>query len=314
MGREVSAFSIIVPNWNGKPHLARCLSSLHLSAKRSGRSHELIVVDDASTDESWRVVEERFPRVRLLRNETNRGFAESVNRGVEAASGEIVVLINNDIVVKEDFVAALLEPFSTDSGQLFGVSARTVSWVDKQPNHINMSARFAKGMFELQWSDSPERTKTLFLQGGACAMRRSVFLELGGFNPLYSPGYWEDYDLSYRAARCGYTNLYEPRSLAYHLGKSSMRQKLGRAGIESLMARNQMLFTWLNLTDSNLVIKHFLWLPFHIGREFLTGRGFTLTKAFFQALPRAPRILSHRLRRRDHFQLSDREVLAAFAE
>ena len=145
-------------------------------------------------------------------------------------------------------------------------------------------------------------------------MRRSVFLELGGFNLLYSPGYWEDYDLAYRAAKCGYTNLYEPRSQAYHLGKASMHQQLGRAGVASLMERNHMLFTWLNLTDIDLLIKHFLWLPLHIGREFLTGCGFTLTKAFLRALPHVPRILGHRLRRRDPVRMSDKEVLRVFNE
>ncbi len=314
MERESLAFSIIVPNWNGKPYLARCLSSLQLSAKRTGLSYELIVVDDASTDDSWRIVEERFPRVRLLRNETNSGFAASVNRGVSVAAGEIVALINNDIVAKEDFLPALLEPFRSESARLFGVSARTVSWGDQQPNHINMSARFDRGLFELQWRESPQQARTLFLQGGACAMRRSVFFELGGFNLLYSPGYWEDYDLSYRAARCGYTNLYEPRSQAYHLGKGSMRQRLGHAGVASLMARNQMLFTWLNLTDIDLLIKHFLWLPLHMGKEFLTASGFTLTKAFLRALRCVPRILGHRLRRRDPVRMSDKEVLRAFNE
>ncbi len=314
MERETLAFSIIVPNWNGKPYLGRCLSSLLLSAKRTGLSYELIVVDDASTDESWQIVEERFPRVRLLRNETNSGFAASVNRGVVAAAGEIAVLINNDIIAKEGFLSALLEPFRPESGRLFGVSARTVSWGDQQPNQINMSARFVRGLFELQWRESPQQARTLFLQGGACAMRRSVFLELGGFGLLYSPGYWEDYDLAYRAAKCGYTNLYEPRSQAYHLGKSSMRQKLGHAGVTSLMARNQMLFTWLNLTDIDLLTKHFLWLPLHIGREFLTGSGFTLTKAFLRALRCVPRILGHRLRRRDPVRISDKELLRAFTE
>ena len=89
MEPESLAFSIIVPNWNGKPYLARCLSSLLLSAKRTGLSYELIVVDDASTDDSWRIAEERFPRVRLMRNEGNIGFAASVNRGVSVAAGEI---------------------------------------------------------------------------------------------------------------------------------------------------------------------------------------------------------------------------------
>ena len=96
------------------------------------------------------------------------------------------------------------------------------------------------------------------------------------------------------------------------MGKGSMRQKLGRAGVVSLVARNRMLFTWLNLRDIDLVIKHFLWLPLHMGREFMAGSGFELTKAFLRALRYVPRILSHRLRRRDPVELSDKEVLCAF--
>ena len=93
----------------------------------------------------------------------------------------------------------------------------------------------------------------MFMLGGCCAFRRSVFASLGGFSALYSPGYWEDYDLSYQAAKCGWKVLYSPRAEAYHFGSVSMNQRHGATEIRALRARNRILFHWLNFTDPELV-------------------------------------------------------------
>src|SRR5690606_12160882 len=134
-------------NWEGAEWIARALSSLQLSARAANRSYEIIVVDDASRDNSIAIIRERFPRVKLLVNPRNVGFGETVMRGVHEARGSVLILCNNDLVVKEEFIPRLAEWFAAPtinlpSGErfprekLFGVSARTVSWFDGKPNQV----------------------------------------------------------------------------------------------------------------------------------------------------------------------------------
>jgi GT2 family glycosyltransferase len=291
-------FSIVMPNWNGAEFVARGISSMLLSARAAGKPFEMIIVDDASTDTAPRIIAGTFQDVRLLINERNRGFSASVNRGVNAAKAPIIILANNDLVVREDFVPRLLEHFEHDAeGQIFGVSARTVNWTDGAPNHLNMSAHFSRGLIELDYEDSPESAPTLFIQGGACALRRDIFLTLGGFSAIYKPAYWEDYDISYRAAKMGYKLIYEPQALAYHLGRGSLSKVLGKEGVNSLTSRNYFLFTWLNLTDRSLLTRHFFSLPYHLFREIISGDEMRLTKGFFKAAPKLPQVMKARRKR-----------------
>jgi GT2 family glycosyltransferase len=303
-------FSIVIPNWNGEAFIVRGISSLLLSARAYKKPFEFIVVDDASTDDSCKIIETTFPDIRLIRNKENLGFGESVNAGVVASQAPIVILANNDIVAKEDFVKHLMEPFEKDQeSKLFGVSAKTVNWTDGSPNHLNMTAHFEKGLIALDFEDSSEAKPTLFLQGGACALRKDIFIALGSFSPLYNPGYWEDYDVSYRAAKMGFRMIYEPRALAWHLGKGSLMKVLGSEGLSALIKRNHFFFTWLNLTDASLLFSHFFHLPFHILREMLSGKPIGLTKGFLKALPNFFRVLAERRKRKISPRVSDRTLL-----
>ena len=303
-------FSVVMPNWNGAEFVARGISSMLLSARAAGKPFEMIIVDDASTDAAPRIIAGTFQDVRLLINEKNRGFGASVNRGVNAAKAPIVILANNDLVVREDFVPRLLEHFENDAeGKIFGVSARTVNWTDGAPNHLNMSAHFSRGLIELDYKDSPESAPTLFIQGGACALRRDVFITLGGFSAIYKPAYWEDYDISYRAAKMGYKLIYEPRALAYHLGKVSLMKVLGKEGVNSLTSRNYFLFTWLNLTDRSLLTRHFLSLPYHLFREIISGDEMRLTKGFFKAAPKLLQVMKMRRKRTCATLVPDKTLL-----
>ena len=265
-------FSVVVANWNGEAFLARCLSSALLSARQVGRPFEVVVVDDGSTDASVEIVRRQFPQVRLLAGRENRGFAFTVNKGIAAARGRYIILLNNDIVVRESFCGALLRHFENGDGRLFGVTAKTVEWDDRRPNYVKMDAIWRRGDLRLVWSDPPEAAATFFLQAGACAFVRERFIELGGLETFFSPGYWEDFDLSWRAMARGWRNLYEPSSPALHLGKASFRRLYDDVRLRQLNARNQLLFLWANLSDARRVFSHCLWLPVRIGREVLAGR------------------------------------------
>lgn len=299
-------FSVVVTNWNGSEWLLRCLSSLQLSARRTGVSWEMIVVDDASSDNSVALIEQNFPRVKLLKNTTNKGFGESTNRGVRFAKGQVVVLCNNDLAVKEEFLPRLIRWFQPGAhsvegrnisrDHLFSVSAQTLSWWDGTSNQSCMAAQLKGGRMNPAYSKPEFASLCLFTQAGAAAYDRIKFLQLRGLRAEFHPGYWEDYDISYRASKCGWINLYDPDALALHHGGGSMTKRFGAVAVNHFKARNHLLFEWMNLASPQLLLGHFLRLSLSLLLEPFTSRELPLTKAFLAALPMIPRVLRERWR------------------
>ena len=317
--------SIVVANWEGEAWIARALSSLQTSARASNHTFEVIVVDDASSDGSVELIRKRFPRVRLLQNPRNVGFRRTVNRGVRAARGRVVVLCNNDLSVQEGFIAALTSWFvpgatrSTDARPhaptrpLFAVSARTLGWYDGRPNQVCMGALFRGGRITPAWTDPKSPSPCLFAQAGAAAYDRKMFLQLGGLSSLYEPGYWEDYDLSMRAARRGWAQLYDPSAIALHIGGGSMQKRFGARRVAMFKARNHLVFEWRHITSPGLAIRHAARLPLSVFREAAAGET-TFLRALAGATARLPAILRARLSDKHDSALSDKELLDPWKE
>lgn len=306
-------FSILIPNWNGEQLISRCLSSLAISAQECKKSFEIIVIDDASTDNSTEIVKEKFNNIVLLKNENNIGFAASVNKGVAAAKGELIVLVNNDIIAKPEFINRLIHPFYTiENNKIFCVSGKTIDWDNKSPNHINMSFEIKNGRIHLRCKDSKEFSQTMLFQGGACAFKRDIFLKLGGFSHLFYPGYWEDYDISYYAQKCGYEILYEPSALALHLGKHSFSKRYGNDAVKMLYDRNKLIFTWLNISDIRYLASHFFLFPLHCCKDLILNNDTTLLKAFIKTVVKLFGILHLRRIRIPTYKATDKEIIHKF--
>lgn len=128
MSAGTPRLSVVVPVWNRAELVGACLRSVERAAREVGEELELVVVDDASSDGAAELVEREFPAARLLRNEENRGFAASANRGLAAASAELLLLLNSDTEVEADALGRLvgfLERHPTHAGvvpQLVGPS------------------------------------------------------------------------------------------------------------------------------------------------------------------------------------------------
>jgi len=304
--------SIIVPNWNGRAFLSRCIGGLLQSAVGSGRSFELLLMDDASSDGSAEEVAKQFPDVHLITNQRNLGFGHTVNLGARKATGDLLILVNNDLVPREHFIENLCRHFDRNS-QIFGVSGKTVDWDAATPNHVNMTARFCRGEIQLKWSDDAEAAPTMFLQGGSCAVRRDAFLEIAGFQPLYRPAYWEDYDISYQALKMGFSNIYDPAAVGSHLGQGSMIRAYGEDSVAHFKVRNRLLFLALNITDRQMQKEFWDALPQYV-RSGSDARLKHRARAAWYLLKNAPSIRSERRLRAARQKLSDREVFAQFAD
>ena len=116
---RANAASVVIPNWNGKDLLARYLPSV-VAALAANPANEIVVVDNGSSDGSAEFVRTAFPRVKLVALEKNLGFGGGSNAGFHAAANDIVVLLNSDMRVEEDFLAPLLEGFADP--QVFAVA------------------------------------------------------------------------------------------------------------------------------------------------------------------------------------------------
>ncbi|MDX2177324.1 MAG: glycosyltransferase family 2 protein [Candidatus Sumerlaeia bacterium] len=292
--------SIVVTNWNGKAFIEECVATLWASGVHWGRPFELIVVDDVSSDGSPELVAEKFPAVRLLRNERNLGFAGTSNHGAEAARAPIIVMMNNDMRVPKEFLGNLVAPFfepRREGETLFCVGAKSIDWHDGKPNHLCMRAAWRRGAIGHEWADPPHRCETTYAQGGSAAYDRALYLQLGGFDRIFHPTYWDDYDLSYRAGKLGWTTLYEPTAVVDHLGKATLRRQVDQDRLEQILERNRLWFNWLNLTDGALIARHVAALPWVYGRDLAQGRGTNGVKGFWRALKGIVPVLAERRRR-----------------
>ena len=245
-----SKVSVIVPNFNGERLLEKNLPILIKAAETPGNSIvEIIVVDDNSRDGSVKLITSKFPQVKLVKHKTNRGFSASVNTGARAAKGELMCLLNSDVVPEKNFLEPVFPHF--ENPKIFAVSL----------NEIGDFA-WARGTFIDGFIGHTSGSKvstphdTFWVSGGSGVFRRSIWMRLGGMDEkLLSPFYWEDVDLCYRALKRGYKLIWEPNAKVKHTHEAtigSFPKKYARRITE----RNQLLFIWKNLTSTNLLRKH----------------------------------------------------------
>jgi GT2 family glycosyltransferase len=241
--------SVVVPSWNGLEVLKEAMPAL--LAQTAGC--EVIVVDNGSDDGTADVVQAAWPEAVLVRTPENLGFGRAVNLGASHATGDVVVVVNNDAVPAPDFVERLLEPFADPAvGMVAGVLTQR-----PRPDRVDSAGvelDVTVGSWDLGW-DAPVATlgarRPAGPCGGAAAYRRTAWDDAGGFEPALF-AYWEDVDLALRLRRAGWRSAFAPRAVALHrhsgtLGAATPVQRrldafgrgfvLGRHGRTGLRAR-----------------------------------------------------------------------------
>jgi GT2 family glycosyltransferase len=209
--------SVIIPTWNGAELLRVALRSLE--AQR-WQDFEVIVIDNASADDTLAIMSREFPDARQIALPENRGFAAAVNAGIEAARGEIIVLLNNDTEADPGWLAALVAGLERhpDAGscasKMLDFSDR--SRIDAAGDQMALQAT-SIGRGE---RDGPEFSRERYVFSacaGAAAYRREVFEVIGGFDERFF-AYLEDVDVGFRAQIAGYRCVYVPDAVIYHRG------------------------------------------------------------------------------------------------
>lgn len=294
--------SIVIPNYNGEKILRENLPKVLEAVGEA----EVIVVDDASTDGSLKELNNFKIKIRVLKNEKNLGFSSAINRGVRSARGDIIVLLNTDVIPEKGFLTPLFSHFKDD--RVFAVGCMDKSVEDgKIVLRGRGIGRWKRG-FLIHSRGEIDKTNTLWVNGGSGVFRRSAWEKLGGFNELYNPFYWEDIDLSYRALKSGYKIVFEPKSVVIHEHeKGSIKSSYSNLEIKTIAYRNQFIFVWKNATDLNLQLLHLLWLPYHFLKACLR-RDLAFFRGFCWAFLRLPKIISSSLEDQKMFVLKDSQV------
>ena len=237
--------SVIVTNWNGFSLLKKNLETV---IKLSPEASEIIVADDASQDKSCDFVKElqkKYHQLKLISRTKNFGFGHNSNDAVNQAKGDLIVLLNSDILPHKDYLKNSLKHF--DNKDVFGVGFAELG-------HENYARIFWKSGY-LQHEPGIDIKKThisAWVSGGSSIVRKDLFQKLGGFDAVYAPFYSEDLDLGYRAWKSGYTLLWEPKSVVEHNHESTM-SKFSKNLLNYVKERNRLLNVWRNITDKKLL-------------------------------------------------------------
>lgn len=298
--------SIVVPNYNGEEILKKNLPKV-LDVVEDA---EVIVVDDASTDGSLKILDGFKSKIKVIKNEKNLGFSSSINRGVKEAEEEMVVLLNTDVVPEKDFLKPLLEHFKDE--KVFAVGCMDKSIEDEKTVLRGRGiGEWKRGLF-IHSRGEVDRTNTLWVNGGSGAFRKSIWEKLGGFNELYSPFYWEDIDLSYRALKSGYKIVFEPKSVVTHEHeKGAIKSVYSDFQIRTIAYRNQFIFVWKNITDFSMKVNHLFWLPYYIFSAFLRV-DIAFIKGILDAFILFPKIIKYKDIEQKFSVLKDNQVLTPF--
>ena len=207
--------SIIIPVHNNAKFTFNCLKSI---SKNTSGSLEIVVVDDASDDETPRLLKS-VKNIKVIRNSKNQGFVDSCNKGARESRGKYLLFLNNDTIVTENWCDLLKDAISKDN--VGAVGAKLVYPDGKLQEAGGVIWNDASGWNYGKYED-PNKPEYNFVRevdycsGAVLLVKKDLFEKLGGFDERFKPGYYEDADLCFSIRKLGYMVLYQPKSVIIH--------------------------------------------------------------------------------------------------
>jgi len=243
--------SIIIPAWNGARWIADCLRAIEPQRRPDD---EVIVVDNGSTDATPDAVARDFPWARLVRLERNLGFSGGVNRGLAVARGDALILINQDVVLREGCLDALRQRLDDNRPAIVGCKllypdGRTIQ-------HAGGIIRYPRAETDHRGYRQPDDgswdtfAEVDYVTGAVFVLDRTVLRTVGLFDEGFYPAYYEEVDYCFRARKAGFAVIYEPSAVAIH-HESQSHDTLSVAYYQA-MQRGRLRFVLKNYTVEQL--------------------------------------------------------------
>lgn len=305
--KEYQKMCILIPSWNGVDILSKTLPSLFQSIQtiQDRINVDIIVIDDHSDDGTSLWIQKNYPTIQiLLLSENKTGFVDGINFALSQIQNcDYLFLLNNDVKLDPNYIGSLLSKFNDPS--VFAASGQIYDWTGENFLYGSRGVKFSKGNLIFYNKELNDNSPSLFACAGAGLYRFDIFKQMGGFNSIYAPFYYEEIDISYRALKLGYKIIYDPSCKAYHWVQHSMKKKYTQNEINILSGRNYYLFCWENLSDRSLKIAHWFWLPIHLGKDLFRLR-FRFWKSFFLAIKQ---YFKKHQKLNENYILSDKDVL-----
>jgi GT2 family glycosyltransferase len=222
--------SIIIPNLNGEEFLPACLKSLKTAIDQAKIDAEIILVDNASTDASPEIFtsfcQNHKIKYQLLSLNKNYGFAGAVNRGVEVAKSDWVLVCNNDLKIDKYWFVHTTQLLNYSTTKLAAITGTVLNYDGSRFESQGLKFHYS-GKCDNISNGQPYSTTSLknystnqLIWGASAALtlyNKKIFTQVGGFDEDFF-AYLEDVDLSLRFNKAGYKTLYVPKAISYHLG------------------------------------------------------------------------------------------------
>lgn len=300
---EEPRVSIVIPNYNGREHLEKCIPAI---LEQSHRSFQIIVVDNHSSDGSSEFLSAHFPQVKVLPQSVNLGFAGGCNRGVATAIDDLVVLLNNDTVVEPNWLAELVRASEPEEVAVVGSRCLTQG---VPPAYYKMNGTLNLLGYNIMRIFSDLRQ--VFYVSGCAVLIKKKLLPVPFDDDYFL--FAEDVYMGWRARLLGYRVLQSPTSVVHHVG-SATTSKQRRGFVLYHQQRNRVLNLFLFYEGKTLLKLLPLLVLDMLGKviEGLTVKPGTfqaLLKGYLWLLFNSRRVLEKRRRIQSERRIPDREIL-----
>ncbi len=251
--RRSGLVSVVLVNYKGADDTITCLRAFD-DVDWPADNLELIVVENASGDDSAQRIRDAVPSAKVVESPSNGGFTAGCNLGVANASGEFVAFINNDARPHRDWVKAAIEVLERDRS-IACVASKVLDWDGDKVDYVDGSLTWYGMGYkrEVERPDSPDYNQpkdVLFATGAAMFLRADVFTEVGGFDERFFM-FYEDVDFGWRLNLLGHRVRYVPSSIAYHRHHATI-EKFGQYRETYLLERNALMSMYKNYSDETL--------------------------------------------------------------
>jgi GT2 family glycosyltransferase len=279
------SISVILPNYNGKHLMEMYIPSVIEALNYSGVNYEFIVIDDCSTDNSVAFIENHYSEIKLLKNKKNSGFSYTCNQGISIATKELILLLNSDVKLTPDYFEAQWQYFDIDN--TFGVMGCIMNFDGKKIEDAARLPKYKGSKFKANtfyYSENKlDIIYTTYLSGANALIDREKLKLLKGFNELFSPFYFEDFDLGLRAWQMGWNLYYEHQSKCFHRVSASTNTMNKSNFVKIIYNRNSMILQSIHLKGLKRKFWFIQLLTLNLINHFIKGE-FWILKSINQFL------------------------------